>query len=479
MAFIGRAVAPAPISSNDVPDLPASKITSGTIASARISEASVTQHASDFDDNKIVNDISTLALKQATNENAVAYNTNSQFIDVFQDSTGIASNTDAPRNASEYVSAQSTAIGTTNFIPQFKQISTRTGVPANSSHSGDNGTNDMIPNGVSHSGGYNYAGIAINEAWDLSQDFKFRAWIHTESLSAGSLTSMNFVGADILLTPNTSGVTAGSTPSGVFNSPANLSLLNPTASEWATNVLDGSYASTAGITSSTSRTNYSYNTVSGSAQSVSAGGANKIVSGYWNGGESTLYSGWEIQHTKSTNTILMRLYDAGSSTNISSHMPITITNVPSSGRAFIIVGHAFGLARYYSTSKVGGSTSSGNNSQKSGSVTTVPATGNFISNAITASASTNKMGAIITYQDNAGTNALNTDIVLQLSADGGSNFTTATLTALPDFSTGIKMCKVNDLTIGTAGTSLKYKLSFANQSAGSKEARIRGVSLQY
>jgi len=88
------------------------------------------------------------------------------------------------------------------------------------------------------------------------------------------------------------------------------------------------------------------------------------------------------------------------------------------------------------------------------------------------------MGAIITYQDNAGTNALNSDIVLQLSADGGSNFTTATLTALPDFSTGIKMCKVNDLT-GTAGTSLKYQLSFANQASGSKEARIRGVSLQY
>jgi len=41
------------------------------------------------------------------------------------------------------------------------------------------------------------------------------------------------------------------------------------------------------------------------------------------------------------------------------------------------------------------------------------------------------------------------------------------------------MCKVNDLTIGTAGTSLKYKISFANQALGSKEARIRGVSLQY
>ena len=62
-------------------------------------------------------------------------------------------------------------------------------------------------------------------------------------------------------------------------------------------------------------------------------------------------------------------------------------------------------------------------------------------NAISTVSSTNKMGAVITYQDNVGTNALNTDIILQLSADNGSNYTTATLTALPDFATGIKMCK--------------------------------------
>ena len=88
------------------------------------------------------------------------------------------------------------------------------------------------------------------------------------------------------------------------------------------------------------------------------------------------------------------------------------------------------------------------------------------------------MGAVLTYQDNAGTNTLNTDIVLKLSADNGSNYSTATLTALPDFATGIKMAKVNDLSV-TAGTQLKYKIEFANQSSGSKEARIRGVSLQY
>ena len=88
------------------------------------------------------------------------------------------------------------------------------------------------------------------------------------------------------------------------------------------------------------------------------------------------------------------------------------------------------------------------------------------------------MGAVITYQDHAGTNALNTDIVLKLSADNGSNYSTATLTALPDFATGIKMAKVNDLSV-TAGTQLKYKIEFANQASGSKEARIRGISLQY
>ena len=88
------------------------------------------------------------------------------------------------------------------------------------------------------------------------------------------------------------------------------------------------------------------------------------------------------------------------------------------------------------------------------------------------------MGAVITYQDHAGTNTLNTDIILKLSTNGGNDYTTATLTAMPDFATGIKMAKVNDLSV-TSGTSLKYKIEFANQASGSKEARIRGVSLQY
>ena len=84
------------------------------------------------------------------------------------------------------------------------------------------------------------------------------------------------------------------------------------------------------------------------------------------------------------------------------------------------------------------------------------ATGSFTSNNITAPSTITKMGAIISYEDNAGTNALNTDVVLKLSADGGSNYTTTTLTALPNYSSSIKMAKVNDVTV-TGGTNLKYK----------------------
>ena len=54
-----------------IPNLDASKITTGSIADARIPASAVSQHATSFDDNKIVNDISTLAIRQASNENKV------------------------------------------------------------------------------------------------------------------------------------------------------------------------------------------------------------------------------------------------------------------------------------------------------------------------------------------------------------------------------------------------------------------------
>jgi len=281
-----------------------------------------------------------------------------------------------------------------------------------------------------------------------------------------------------IFTTNTS-LTAGSDPD-IFSSASSHTNYGSDASQWqGSNLLTSAGRtgmSTADLSNSGKFNAFDVGTNGAGAKSYDANGTTFGTFGYYN--DTTSFAGFKCVYDKSASTIVFQpLSWDGSSIGLPNNGITTISNVPSSGRAIIMFGEANSTTENFQTSYANGSKANDDFSYKTSSV--VNATGTVESNAITAASSVNKMGAIITYQDQAGTNALNSDIVLQLSADGGSNYTTATLTALPDFSTGIKMCKVNDLTIGTAGTSLKYKISFANQSLGSKEARIRGVSLQY
>ena len=85
--------------------IPTSGVSSGTFADARIAASNVTQHVTEFDDSKLQGDIQVLALNQANNENKAAYNLPNTFVDIFQDDTGILTETDGDRNASEYWSS--------------------------------------------------------------------------------------------------------------------------------------------------------------------------------------------------------------------------------------------------------------------------------------------------------------------------------------------------------------------------------------
>ena len=108
----------------------------------------------------------------------------------------------------------------------------------------------------------------------------------------------------------------------------------------------------------------------------------------------------------------------------------------------------------------------------------VAASGNFTGVTQTASASVSKMSIVVMYEDNAGTATLNTDLIAQVSANNGTDFTTVTLTAAPNLTSSIKVARSAEVSV-TAGTQPKYKISFANQSTGSKLTRVLGVALLY
>jgi hypothetical protein len=403
----------------DIPNLSASKITSGTFADARIAASNVSQHATSFDDNKIVNDISTLALRQASNENKAGYNTNSMSVDVFQDATKITGLTNAKRTEDEYVAALSTSTSTNFTI-------------------GNNG------------GSPNYSTYFGLQA-DTSSSQGFMVQESTSNVVASTINAF-----------------------GTSNNFTTMSLGS------YSNVMEQQFNKPGDFGDSTPATRYSLQfNFSGSRSYYFLYKLRPLYQGKfvikrakvtWQNGSSGTDDLHLIYLNESNNSV-SSLYqlDTGTLSNA------VEKDSGASGFTNTTAHNVFGFWTRYTSGNSGGYDSVDFIGDLE--VDTINATGSFEGTTVTAPSSVSSMGAIITYQDNAGTNALNTDIVLKLSADNGSNYSTATLTAMPDFSSGIKMAKVNDLSV-TAGTQLKYKIEFANQSA-SKEARIRGVSLQY
>ena len=106
------------------------------------------------------------------------------------------------------------------------------------------------------------------------------------------------------------------------------------------------------------------------------------------------------------------------------------------------------------------------------------ASGNFTGVTQTASGTVSNMSIVVMYEDNVGTATLNTDLVVQVSANNGTDWTTVTLEAAPNLTNAIKVAKSASVTV-TPGTQPKYKVIFANQASGSKVTRIQGISLLY
>jgi hypothetical protein len=97
------------------------------------------------------------------------------------------------------------------------------------------------------------------------------------------------------------------------------------------------------------------------------------------------------------------------------------------------------------------------------------------SNATTAETAPTKGDIVMTYTNGIGTATLNTDLTAEFSADNGSNWTSMTLDAQGTTGTHL-IVSAHDVTVGTAGTEMKYRIKTLNQGIA-KQTRIQAVSL--
>jgi hypothetical protein len=432
-------------------------------------------NATTYDDDDVVNDIATLALHQATDSNASKYNLVNTNVDQFEDSTGVASFTDCARNAAgEYVSTGSAGSAT------YTTYTTGSGdftVPAGVSEvevlvvAGGGGAGGS--DGTGQTGGGGGGGGVVHHA-DLSTT---PAATIAYSVGAGGAGGNNFnpnkkgnVGVDSTfgsITALGGGYGSDSTPAGDGGSGGGTGrggAVAGTATQGDSGGgtgygNDGSNCAT--VAQGTSGGGGGAGTAATQAPDSSSGGDGgdgKLFSNFTSYGVSGYFAGGGGGGGSST-------HGTGGSGG---------GGDPNGGAGTANTGGGGGGVQ---TAIYGGAGGSGFIGILYTPVT-FTATGNFVSTATTANAAVTSMGGVITYTNNAGTNTLNTDIILEVSADSGSNYTTATLVAAGTFATGILQAVANDITV-TSGTGIQYRISFANQSSGSKEARINGVSLMY
>ena len=350
-----------------------------------------------FNDDKIVNDISTLALKVSALENSTASNTNSTFVDTFQDSAGISTITNAGReSAGEYITTLVDAWGTETLWQTTDLDLNSFQVYATPGTSLFGGIGANMIDGNNNAGAY---GFYLPSPTSYSRGFGYK------------------FGAD-----SDFGVKTRITEIHLFNNRTNARFLD--------------YK----VQTSNDGTNWT-------DQEITASGNASQQS-------STVV---RMANADNDSNAVLNSYFQGTST--ASAVRVMFDGFYNQGNTNAGIGEFKMKAFKYTGS--------------------VYASGSFQSVTINAAATTSKMGVVITYTDHAGTATLNTDLKVFLSANNGTNYTQVTLVAQPNFATGVKMAKANDVTISNTGTQLKYKVEFANQSEGSKVTRVTGVSLQY
>ena len=423
MAFIGRAVAPAPISANDVPDLPASKITSGTFAQSFLTNATT-------DLQPIKSDITALALREATNESSASFNLPNQHIDTFA--------TDTLGTKTDVVVDSGFVASVTTQTSSADAGGTLTDITQSNTYWSSGSSNDNYGDG-------NDIGI------DGSADYSH--WSRTALLTGNFRFETN--GTNATETTNTTGSSDNRYEFGITDrqgTSSNGSAGGIQVNDTLTNHTSVTHSNTAP---------FIYASTGGYGQTImlkkNHSGARSVI--------ATLTDTWgattQLSFARSGSTLYFMIDGVIKHTFASSDFNM-------SGNLYTM----FGFGTNSPANLLDCKYRSGLSSVKGTSEQVANATGTAIQNTNTISSAKTKVGGTMLYKNNQGTATLGTDIKVYFTCNGGTNWVEASSYSAitPVYSTGIKQVRLGETTC-TSGTDVRYKVEWANQSQGSKETQ--------
>ena len=443
-----------------------------------VPSSTVTTHVTPTDLTPVKQDLALVAFEQIRADNRTLLNMPNSFVDQFEDSTGIATLTQAERDTTdEYVASYT--YGSKTFKNLQVQLLPNDGGTIQNTWDTTDAYDQNWAGDSLYKGGNAYTAGMIDYLFDVSKPFNFNVYSNVTK-QTGGINAQNYQAFSLFITTDTS-VAAGKNPQVSGNKvfvtkgsidDANYGQLSPDS---MATYLNSGYASTINLTNAQYGNN-SYNASAGSV-TLNVNDANFGLNSYASGNAWTTM-GFRVVNNPDTDTMTVHHLSNSDPTAVRTDVNnFTLNNIPHAGR----MGFFFGEGANYSVNSEHMSlSSSNNNANGTQSVVTEGvenATGSVLSVAKTAPSSVTKMSIVVLYKDQAGTNTLNTDLVAQVSADNGSNLTNATLVAAPNLTSDTKVAKSAQVTV-TAGTQVRYKLNFANQSS-SKQCRVLGVALLY
>ena len=492
----------------------ASNLASGTVPSARISEASVTQHVTAFDDNKIQANIALLGFKTAVNGSLAVYNLVDQVVDEYTDATGI----DASASTNENLTSGYYR-GATVTTPSRTHDADQTGVDGDytwykwtdTGSTGSYSTNTaetaewLVVAGGGAGGSDNLGGgVGGNRGVAGGGAGGLRTSYGSTSGGGASAEADLSLGAGTTYTITVGAGGAANSNGNAQTSSNDGSPSSITGSDITDITTVGGGAGLHGDSTQSPRSGgsggggYGDNDVgAGTANQGYAGGGGSESSNQGCGGGG---GGASAAGQAGTSSFTDGGGDGGAGLSVS----ITgsaVTYAGGGGGGTGRVGGAGGGGNAGSTGGSGtantggggggtqGTTNQGSRTSGAGgsgvvilrvqTSTTTVGDLTLQSNDTTAQAVPTKADMVTLIENSSGTATLNTDIKGWISRDSGANFTQGTLVDEGTWGTNKKVLAFHDLDISgqPSGTSMCYKITTHNQSAGSKETRIHATSI--